>query len=78
MTNTRITDPEILERVYPVILRRFNLREGSGGKGKYIGGDGVIREMQFLENMRATEKQNKTTEKNREEQKRAENRKEVS
>ena len=51
MTNTRITDPEILERVYPVILRRFNLREGSGGKGKYIGGDGVIREMQFLENM---------------------------
>ena len=51
MTNTRITDPEILERVYPVILRRFNLREGSGGKGKYIGGNGVIREMQFLENM---------------------------
>jgi len=51
MTNTRITDPEILERVYPVILRRFNLREGSGGKGKYIGGNGVIREVQFLENM---------------------------
>ena len=51
MTNTRITDPEILERVYPVILRRFDLREGSGGKGKYIGGNGVIREVQFLENM---------------------------
>ena len=51
MTNTRITDPEILERVYPVILRRFNLRDGSGGKGKYIGGNGVIREVQFLENM---------------------------
>ena len=33
MTNTRITDPEILERRYPVLLREFNLREGSGGKG---------------------------------------------
>ena len=48
MTNTRITDPEILERRYPVILKRFSLREGSGGKGKSIGGDGVIREIQFL------------------------------
>jgi len=47
MTNTRITDPEILERRYPVILRQFSLRKGSGGKGKFNGGDGVIRELQF-------------------------------
>ncbi|KAI9327021.1 Hydantoinase B/oxoprolinase [Zopfochytrium polystomum] len=49
MTNTRITDPEILERRYPVILRKFSLREGSGGDGLYKGGDGVIREVEFLE-----------------------------
>ena len=47
MTNTRITDPEILERRYPVILRTFHLRSGSGGKGKYNGGEGVIREIEF-------------------------------
>lgn len=47
MTNTRITDPEILERRYPVILRQFSLRKGSGGKGKFNGGDGVVRELQF-------------------------------
>jgi len=47
-TNTRITDPEILERRYPVLLRRFSLREGSGGKGQYSGGDGVIREIEAL------------------------------
>lgn len=49
MTNTRITDPEILERRYPVILHRFSLRKGSGGIGKYSGGEGVIREIEFLE-----------------------------
>jgi 5-oxoprolinase (ATP-hydrolysing) len=48
MTNTRITDPEVLELRYPVLLRRFVLREGSGGKGQFIGGDGVIREIEFL------------------------------
>ena len=48
MTNTRITDPEILERRYPVLLRQFSLREGSGGVGMYRGGDGVIRELEFL------------------------------
>lgn len=48
MTNTRITDPEILERRYPVLLRKFELREGSGGLGEYIGGMGVIREIEFL------------------------------
>ncbi|UZJ55354.1 hypothetical protein CBS101457_004674 [Exobasidium rhododendri] len=48
MTNTRITDPEIMERRYPVVLRQFSLREGSGGQGEFRGGDGVIREIEFL------------------------------
>ena len=48
MTNTRITDPEVLERRYPVVLRRFSLREGSGGRGAHRGGDGVVREVEFL------------------------------
>ncbi|KAI1455424.1 Hydantoinase B/oxoprolinase-domain-containing protein [Annulohypoxylon moriforme] len=47
MTNTRITDPEILERRYPVILRRFCLREGSGGAGLHPGGEGIIRDIEF-------------------------------
>lgn len=47
MTNTRITDPEILELRYPVILEKFSLRPNSGGDGAYHGGDGVIREMKF-------------------------------
>jgi 5-oxoprolinase (ATP-hydrolysing) len=47
MTNTRITDPEVYELRYPVILRQFSIREGSGGRGKYRGGDGVIRELEF-------------------------------
>ena len=49
MTNTRITDPEILERRYPVLLREFSIRRGSGGAGMYRGGDGLIREVEFLE-----------------------------
>uniref|UniRef100_A0A2K5QXQ4 5-oxoprolinase, ATP-hydrolysing n=1 Tax=Cebus imitator TaxID=2715852 RepID=A0A2K5QXQ4_CEBIM len=49
MTNTRITDPEILESRYPVVLRRFELRRGSGGRGRFRGGDGVIRELLFRE-----------------------------
>uniref|UniRef100_A0A8C9AQS8 5-oxoprolinase, ATP-hydrolysing n=1 Tax=Prolemur simus TaxID=1328070 RepID=A0A8C9AQS8_PROSS len=49
MTNTRITDPEVLESRYPVILRRFELRPGSGGRGRFRGGDGVIRELLFRE-----------------------------
>ena len=48
MTNTRITDPEVLEQRYPVMLRQFTLREGSGGAGLYRGGDGVVREIEFL------------------------------
>jgi 5-oxoprolinase (ATP-hydrolysing) len=48
MTNTRITDPEILEKRYPTLLRQFTLRPESGGKGRHPGGDGVIREIEFL------------------------------
>jgi 5-oxoprolinase (ATP-hydrolysing) len=48
MTNTAITDPEILEQRYPVRLLQFSLRTGSGGKGKWSGGDGVVRELEFL------------------------------
>ncbi len=51
MTNTRITDPEILETRYPVILREFSIREGSGGAGKYRGGDGLIRVLEFLDDL---------------------------
>ncbi|KPM38671.1 Uncharacterized protein C11D3.15 [Neonectria ditissima] len=47
MTNTRITDPEVFEKRYPCILRRFALRQDSGGKGRYRGGDGTIREIEF-------------------------------
>ncbi|QPJ66587.1 MAG: 5-oxoprolinase [Candidatus Nitrohelix vancouverensis] len=48
MTNTRITDPEILETRYPVLLREFSLRNGSGGAGRFAGGDGLVREIEFL------------------------------
>lgn len=48
MTNTAITDPEILEQRFPVRLHRFELRRGSGGTGSFPGGDGVIREIEFL------------------------------
>lgn len=47
MTNTRITDPEVFEKRYPCILRRFELRAGSGGRGKFPGGDGTVREIEF-------------------------------
>jgi 5-oxoprolinase (ATP-hydrolysing) len=53
MTNSRLTDPEILETRLPVRLDRFAIRRGSGGKGAHTGGDGVIREITFLEPMRA-------------------------
>jgi 5-oxoprolinase (ATP-hydrolysing) len=46
MTNTRITDSEVFERRYPVLLREFSLRSGSGGAGKHVGGDGVIRDIE--------------------------------
>ena len=47
MTNTRITDAEIFERRYPVILREFSLRPNTGGKGQHRGGDGVVRDIEF-------------------------------
>jgi 5-oxoprolinase (ATP-hydrolysing) len=49
MTNTRITDAEVLEFRYPVRLERFAIRENSGGKGKWQGGNGIVRELTFLE-----------------------------
>ena len=49
MTNTRLTDPEVLEDRYPVRVRRFEIRRGSGGAGRHRGGDGIIREIEFLE-----------------------------
>ena len=47
MTNTRITDAEVFERRYPVILRQFELRQGSAGRGQHPGGEGVIRDIEF-------------------------------
>ena len=54
MTNTRITDPEQLERKYPVRLLEFGIRKNSGGAGKYDGGDGMIRKVEFLEPLQVT------------------------
>ncbi|MEQ8831966.1 MAG: hydantoinase B/oxoprolinase family protein [Alphaproteobacteria bacterium] len=51
MTNSRLTDPEILEWRLPVLLEKFEIRRGSGGKGKHRGGDGVRRVVRFLEDM---------------------------
>ncbi|KAL4967002.1 Hydantoinase B/oxoprolinase-domain-containing protein [Aspergillus stella-maris] len=46
MTNTRTTDAEIMERRYPILVREFSIRKGSGGRGKYNGGDGVVRDFE--------------------------------
>ncbi len=54
MTNSRITDPEILELRYPVVLERFAIRRGSGGEGARRGGDGVTRRIRFREPMTAS------------------------
>ena len=51
MTNTRLTDPEVLEWRYPVMLDSFSIRRGSGGRGAYNGGDGIERRLRFLEEM---------------------------
>lgn len=51
MTNTRLTDPEILEHRYPVVLDGFKIDRGSGGKGRWSAGDGVHRQIRFLEDM---------------------------
>jgi 5-oxoprolinase (ATP-hydrolysing) len=53
MTNTRMTDPEVLELRYPVRLERFEIRRGSGGAGRWRGGDGAVRRIRFLEPMTA-------------------------
>lgn len=53
MTNSRLTDPEVLETRYPIQVESFSLRSDSGGKGKYTGGNGVIRRLKFLEPMTA-------------------------
>ncbi len=53
MTNSRLTDPEILEWRYPVILKQFKIRENSGGTGKFKGGDGIERRIEFLQDMKA-------------------------
>ncbi|MDD2794413.1 hydantoinase B/oxoprolinase family protein [Acidocella sp.] len=54
MTNTRITDPEILELRYPVRVEEFSIRQGSGGAGTFTGGNGAVRKIRFLEPMTAT------------------------
>jgi len=53
MTNTRLTDPEVLEWRFPVMLENFEIRRGSGGNGKWRGGDGAVRRVRFLEAMTA-------------------------
>jgi 5-oxoprolinase (ATP-hydrolysing) len=53
MTNSRLTDPEVLESRFPVLLRRFALRAGSGGNGEFRGGDGLVRCVEFREPMTA-------------------------
>jgi 5-oxoprolinase (ATP-hydrolysing) len=54
MTNTRLTDPEILEFRYPVLLEDFHIRKGSGGRGQWNAGDGIRRTIRFLEKMECT------------------------
>jgi 5-oxoprolinase (ATP-hydrolysing) len=54
MTNTRLTDPEVLEFRYPVLLEDFHIRPGSGGRGRWNAGDGVRRTIRFLEKMECT------------------------
>jgi len=53
MTNSRLTDPEVLEWRFPVRLESFEIRAGSGGRGRWRGGDGAIRRVRFLEAMTA-------------------------
>lgn len=54
MTNTRMTDPEVLESRFPVRVDEFSIRQGSGGDGKWLGGNGITRKLRFLEEMTAT------------------------
>ena len=54
MTNSRLTDPEVLEARLPVRLERFAIRRGSGGRGRWPGGDGVVRQLRFLESVQVS------------------------
>jgi 5-oxoprolinase (ATP-hydrolysing) len=54
MTNSRMTDPEVLESTYPVRLDSFSLRADSGGAGKWCGGNGAVRKIRFLEPVEAS------------------------
>jgi 5-oxoprolinase (ATP-hydrolysing) len=54
MTNSRLTDPEVLEFRFPVLLESFGIRKGSGGPGRWRGGDGALRRVRFLEPMTAS------------------------
>jgi 5-oxoprolinase (ATP-hydrolysing) len=54
MTNTRMTDPEVLETRFPVRVEEFCIRKGSGGGGRFTGGEGITRKLRFLEPMTAT------------------------
>ena len=49
MTNTRMTDPEVLETRFPVLVEEFSIRQGSGGQGAFVGGNGIVRRLRFLE-----------------------------
>jgi 5-oxoprolinase (ATP-hydrolysing) len=51
MTNSRLTDPEVLETRFPVVLEDFHVRRGSGGRGRHNAGDGTLRRLRFLERM---------------------------
>ena len=53
MTNSRLTDPEVLEWRHPVVLEQFAIRRGSGGRGAHSGGDGTVRQLRFLQAMTA-------------------------
>ena len=54
MTNTRLTDPEVLETRFPVRVERFGIRSGSGGSGRWCGGEGIVRDVRFLEPVTVT------------------------
>jgi 5-oxoprolinase (ATP-hydrolysing) len=54
MTNSRLTDPEVLEWRFPVLLEEFRIRTGSGGAGRWKGGDGAVRRVRFLAPMTAS------------------------
>ncbi|MBP6364292.1 MAG: hydantoinase B/oxoprolinase family protein, partial [Novosphingobium sp.] len=53
MTNSRLTDPEVLEARFPVLVEEFRIRHGSGGAGRWPGGDGAVRKIRFREGMEA-------------------------